>query len=217
VAQAQEFKKEILPLYLSGQVDMDSRGNIKQFRGDLPFVEFWTDAVASQVGFFGVVFPERAIAIGDNWQETLSLKKMGQIKLEGEGLRCNVTFTRQPDAVVQGKRMAAFNLSAPFSHKDLTGFIEQMGQSMRLDISQFERRATGTIRFDQERGLLIDGTMKADANGSMNALVQGQALTMELKIEADMRVSLISEKETPAQQSGGEVRLPAVRSITPHR
>jgi hypothetical protein len=193
VAQAQEFKKEILPLYLSGQMDIDTRGKVKQFRGDIPFVEFWTDAIASQVGFFGVVFPEGAIAVGATWQDGLSLKKMGQIKLEGEGLRCTVIFTRQPDIVVQGRTLAAFTLSAPFSNKDLTGSMEQMGQITRLNISKFDRRATGTFRFDQERGVLTEGTMKADANASMNALFQGQGLTMDLQMDMEMRMNLLSE------------------------
>jgi len=208
-AQAQELKKEILPLYLSGQVDLDTRGNIKQFRGDIPFVEFWTDALASQEGFFGIIFPERAIAVGDTWQESLSLKKMGQVKLEGDGLRCTVTFTRQPNVVVQGRSLSVFNLSAPFAHKNLTGSMEQMGQITRLNISKFDRRATGTYRFDPEKGVLTDGTMKADANASMNALVQGQALTMGLQMEMDMRVNLLSEKTESAQPRTAPVQTPA--------
>lgn len=193
VAQAQEFKKEILPLYLSGQVDLDPRGNVKQFRGDIPFVEFWADTIESQIGLWGIVFPERAIAVGETWQESLTLKKAGEVKLEGEGVRCTVTFTRQPDVVVQGRSLAVFSLSAPFNYKDLTGSMEQMGQIIRLNISYFDRRANGTFCFDQDRGVLTDGATKVDANTSMNALVEGQALTMGLQMEMDMRVNLLSE------------------------
>ncbi len=193
VDQAQEFKKEILPLYLSGLVELDTRGNVRQFRGDMPFVEYWTDALASQVGFWGIVFPEQPIAIGATWKETLSLKTVGEVKLEGDGLQCDLTFTRQPDVVAQGRSLAVFNLSAPFTHKDLTGTMEQMGQITRLNISKFDRNGTGTFRFDLDKGVLTDGAMKADANASMNALVQGQALTMDLQVEMDMHVNLLSE------------------------
>ena len=117
-AQAQEFKKGLTPLYLTGQVELDSRGNVRKFSGDPPFVEHWTEASAAQVGFWGVVFPDRAIPVGESWKETLRLKKMGQVKLEGEGMDCTVTFTRQPDRVVRGKQLAVFQVSAPFSHKD---------------------------------------------------------------------------------------------------
>jgi len=209
VDQAQEFKKELLPLYLSGQVELDSRGNVKQFRGDLPFVEFWTDALASQGGFWGLVFPEQPIAVGATWKDALFIKKMGQVKLEGKGLQCALTFTRQPDVVAQGRSLAAFNLSAPFTHKDLTGTMEQMGQITRLNISNLDRNASGTFRFDIARGVLTDGAMKADGNASMNALVQGQALTMDLQVEMDMRVNLLSENKDAAQPRTPPVRTPA--------
>lgn len=198
--EAQDFKKEILPLYLSGQVDLDNQGNIKQFRGDPPFVEFWTNAAATQVGLFGIVFPERPIPVGDIWQETLLLKKIDHTKIEGEGLHFTMTFTRQPDVVLEGKRIAVFNLSAPLSSKNLTGFEQQMGQNTRVNILQLDRRSTGTLRFDQERGVLIDCTTKADANGLIKTIVQGQEVTMDQKIDVDMQVNLISDKPSSVQQ-----------------
>ncbi len=193
IEQAQAFKKEIMPLYLSGQVDLDPQGNVKGFRGDVPFVEFWTEAMSSQVGMWGIVFPQRALAVGDTWEEALVLKKMGQIKLEGDGMRCTVTFSRKPDVVASQKRLAEFSLSAPFSQKNLTGYMEQMGQVTRVNFTKFDRRAAGTIHFDQERGVLTDAVLRADADGSMSFAGQGQTASMELGIEMDMRVNLLSQ------------------------
>lgn len=192
-AQAQAMKKEIMPLYLSGFVDLDPRGMVKAFRGDLPFVEFWTEAMSSQVGLWGVVFPAKEVKVGDSWEETLSLKKMGQVKMDGEGLRCTATFARGPDVVVKGKRRATFTQSAPFKQKNLTARVEQMGQNMRVNISEFERRAEGTFNFDQERGLVTDGRTKADATASMSTFVQGQAIDMNLKMQMEMRVNLVGD------------------------
>ena len=200
--QAQSFKKEILPLYLSGQVDLDTRGEVRQFHGDMPFVEFWTEAIASQLGFFGLVFPENEIPVGSNWQESLSLKKMGQVKLDGDGVKCNMVFKRQPDVVTPDGTMAAFNVSAPFTCKDLSGSMEQMGQTTRLNISKMDRRATGSFLFDQGKGVLVEGTSKADAEASMNAVVQSQQLSINLQMEMDIRINLLSrQSETPVKQA----------------
>lgn len=193
VEQADAFKKEIMALYLSGNVDLDPRGNVKGFHGDAPFVDFWNDAMSSQVGMWGIVFPGRAVAVGDSWEEALVLKKMGQIVLDGEGMRCTVTFNRKPDVVSQGNRLAEFNLSAPFSHKNLTGSIEQMGQITHVNLASFERHATGTLHFDQARGVVTDSALKADATGSVTFEGQGQAASMELAIEMDVRVNLLPE------------------------
>jgi len=46
VEQAQDFKKEIYPLYLSGSLELDSLGNLGKFYGDLPFEEFWNEAAS---------------------------------------------------------------------------------------------------------------------------------------------------------------------------
>lgn len=198
-AQAKDFKKEIAALYLSGQMDLDSRGNIKDIRGETPFVEFWKEANEASVGFFGIVFPEKPVAPSGSWSEKVALKKMGEILLEGEGLRCTVTFTRQPDTTVQGKPVALFKLSAPFAEKDLVGTLQQMGQKTKLSIPTFRRTATGTVHFDQAKGVLIDSDTKIDADATMNANIQGQDMKMDMKIGAEIGLKLAppAPAETP--------------------
>lgn len=201
-AQAKDIKREMAALYLSGQMDLDSRGRIREFRGDIPFVEFWKEANQASVGFFGIVFPENPVPVGGTWTEKVVLKKMGEIHLEGEGLPCTVTFTRQPDTSVGGRPVAQFRLAAPFSQNNLVGRLEQLGETTRLNIPVFRRQAAGTVRFDPQQGLLLEADTKIDADASMNASVQGQQLNMAMKIEADLRLKWIPEgagqgKDTP--------------------
>jgi len=201
-SQAKDFKKEIAALYLSGEMDLDSRGNIKDIRGEVPFVEFWKEANEASVGFFGIVLPEKPVAEGGTWFEKVALKKMGEILLEGEGLRCTVTFTRQPDTTVQGKPVALFKLSAPFSEKDLVGVLQQMGQKTRLSIPTFRRTATGTVHFDQAKGVLLDSDTKIDADASMNANIQGQDLKMDMKIGAEIGLKLAPPAAAKTPKAG---------------
>lgn len=194
VAQAQDFKKEIMALYLSGQADLDARGNTKKFRGDPPFVEFWTEAGEGQLGFFGSVFPERPVAVGGSWTENLSLKKIGQVMLEAPGLQGIVTFTRLPDSIVRGKPLATFNISAPFYQKGLKGSLEEGGQRTRLNVSHLGRRANGTFHFDQARGVLVDSKITGDGDGAMRTVVQGQEADMTLDMIMEVRTTLLEEK-----------------------
>jgi len=49
-------------------MELDSLGNLGKFYGDLPFEEFWNEAPLEQIGIFGIVFPEKSIAMGQKWQ-----------------------------------------------------------------------------------------------------------------------------------------------------
>ena len=211
-AQAKEFRKKIAALSMSGEMDLDSRGNIKDIRGEMPFVDFWKEANEGSVGFFGIIFPEKPVAQGSSWTENASLKKMGDIQLEGEGLRCTVTFTRQPDTTLQGKPVALFKTSAPFDQKNLIGNLLQVGQTTRISIPTFRRKAAGEARFDQQKGLLLDSDLKIDADASMNAVVQGQQLNMDMTIQAGIALKFVPEgaaKPAPVKPAPPPLGTPA--------
>lgn len=40
--------------------DLDTRGNVKQFRGDPDFVRFWNEMLEIQTDLFGVIFPVKS-------------------------------------------------------------------------------------------------------------------------------------------------------------
>jgi hypothetical protein len=207
-AQAKEFRKDLAPLYLTGELDLDSRGRVGDIRGEPAFVDFWKEANDASVGFFGIVFPEGPVAEGGSWKEEVVVRKMGEIVLEKEGMRSTVTFTRQPDTTSPPSRLplgkgkgegpasrfiAMVKLSAPFDQKDLVGYLSQAGQKTRLDIPTFRRKVLGTIRFDLQQGVLIDSDTKIDADAAMNASVQGQQLNMDTKIEVAVGLKLAPE------------------------
>jgi len=183
LAEARELKQEIAALYLTGEMDIDSKGKVVDIRGDVPFVEFWRENIETQIGFFGIVFPDNPIPTKGTWKEVLTLKKMGDVLLEDPGMRFTVTFTRQPDTIIEDRKIKVFTIEAPFKEKDLIGYMDQGGQRVRLNISNLDRRASGTIRFDAEKGVLIDGDIKALAKTSMNSIAEGQAFSIDMKID----------------------------------
>jgi hypothetical protein len=186
VAEAEEFKKKILPFHLNGEIDIDSKGYVKGLRGDSPFVEFWKEVVDQHKSLFSIVFPDRAIAIGDTWTETITRKKLGEIELVGKELRCTVTFTRLPDITTQRKRLAVFSLSASCSAEGLTGLMEHEGEIIRVHISHLDLTTSGTIHFDKDKGILIDETMKEIA--VMNISMQNQVTKMSLSTESTINL-----------------------------
>ncbi len=188
IAEATQIKKELAALHLTGEMDLDSRGRMGEIRGDEAFVKFWTDSMEGQCGFFGIVFPETPITVKKSWTESMTMKKMGQLQLEGRGLRCKVTFTRQPDETVQGKKIKVFSVSAPFSEKDLTATMDQLGQQIRLKMTKFDRRATGKVRFDAEHGILVDSVTKGDVDAKMSAAMQEQSFDMDMHLDLLMEL-----------------------------
>jgi hypothetical protein len=187
---AETFKKEISGLTLSGFVDLDGRGVIREYRGEEPFVTFWKESGQEQFGLFGITFPNRPLPAGAAWEETWFLKKMGQVILEGEGLRCVNKYERLPDREVSGKTLAEFTLSAPFDGKDLTGSMDQGAQKMRVDVRKFRRRGTGRFLFDPVRGSLIQGSVSADGDAAMRCTLEGRTTDMRLRVKADMETAL---------------------------
>ena len=197
-AQAEELKRQIMPLSLQGEVVLDRRGQAREFHGDPAFVQFWTEAMASQTGFWGIVFPEHAVAVGDTWPGVVTLGKMGQVRLEGGALQCTVTFERRPDVKGAGGRLATFALSAPFSCQNLNGVLEQMGQNMPVHLTRFDRQARGTAHFEPARGLLADAAMTADANATMRLVGTDQSATMEVKLGLATSATLMPEETAAA-------------------
>lgn len=188
VEQAEMLKKEMAAAYLSGYIDMDSLGHTVDIRGEPAFVEFWEEASASQVGFWGIVFPATSVGVGDTWTDGLVLEKLGQIRLDGEGMNVQIEFTRRPDETVEGRRVAVFAADSPFRFEGLTGTMELPGGEVPLEVLRLERTTRASARFDQARGELIDVDTTANADTAMRAKIEGVDLTIDLDLGLEMTV-----------------------------
>lgn len=191
LAGAREIKNELVALYLSGDLDIDSRGKVVNIHGDVPFVEFWTEAIEGQPGFFGVVFPGKPIAMGDTWKQFLTLKKMGDILLEEPGLRCTITLTRDSDTTIDGRNISSFILVAPLKQRDLVGYMNQGGEQIRVNILTFDRSGSGTVSFDGKEGVLIDYNMEIEAKSHMNISIGEETAVVDMVIGGIMDMQLL--------------------------
>lgn len=189
IAQAKGMKAEAAWMLLSGYMDFDKSGKTKAFHGDLPFVDFWDRLNETQISLFDIAFPERPLAVGEFWEETIPLKTLNDVKLD-EVLVYTNTFTREPDGFVGDRPVAVFSVAGPLRAHDLLGHIEQGGQSSQINLSSLERHTTGTFRFDPKAGILIESDVTGNATVAMATLVQGRPLSsrMELHIETQLRL-----------------------------
>jgi|GEM_PF-2683400 len=180
VDQAQEFKKEIYPLYLSGSMELDSLGNLGKFYGDLPFEEFWNEATLGQIGMFGIVFPEKSVAVGQKWQKSLTMKKMSPIELDGKGVKVPIIFTRIADSLEAEKRLNVFDISSSFKYKNLSGTMAQSGMTFKVKIPQMDRIGSGRILFDKTRGVLIHAESNNNIIARMSLALEGETATLTM-------------------------------------
>ncbi len=191
VAEANQIKGEIAGLYMAGEMDIDATGKVAEMRGDSIFIKFWTTALQSQIGFFGVIFPRHSVAPGENWAETLTLKKLGDFHVNEPGMACTATFFRQPDTTLAEHRLSRFNFEAPISYKNLSGYINQRGQRMQANFESFERSASGAINFDLEKGRLLESNAMIAANALLSMGSGGEAATTDMTIGITMNLRLL--------------------------
>lgn len=207
--QAQELKKELLLLTKSGMADLDTRGNVKQFRGDPDFVRFWNEMLENQTGLFGVIFPVKAVAVGDSWMEAVTVRKMGEMRLEGEGIRVDAVFTRQPDETVQDRRLAVFRCSAPLKHREIAGSMAWAGRKISVKLLELDQQATGVMKYDFARGLISEASVQSDRAATVELSVPGQSLAVEMKVRMEIRWRLIPDgpEAPPLSSKAQESRL----------
>jgi len=188
LADAQSIKDEVAAIYLSGKFEIDPQGRIGQILGDMPFVEFWSD-INQYGGLLGITFPEKEIAVGDQWQESFKMTKMAEVLLKEPGLESVVTFTRKPDVIVGGKDLSVFSISAPIHQKNLAGYLDQAGQRIELRIPSITRTATGTVHFDKDR--MVDYAVQVDGKAVMNFTAEGQDVRGEVKLNMKAEMKLL--------------------------
>jgi hypothetical protein len=208
--QAKAIKIDAYPNLLSGTFDFGARGEIKSIHGDLPFVDTWGQQEKLQIGLFGFQLPDHAVTNGETWQIVVSTKSAGPVKFDGEPLNQTNFFTLVEESSTDDLPIATFKLSAPMLSHDISGYIEERGQSTHADMSEFELHGLGMIRFDKKRGVLVDENISRSATITMTMLVQGRAMSSHTENRVKTEINLLpSSTETTNGKNPAE--KPAAR------
>jgi hypothetical protein len=195
MAQANTFKQSLLPKLLSGSMDFESSGRVARWDGDLPFIDYWTNQMKLQIGFFGIVFSGQAIAPGATWDETLTLKNLQGLKLGEGGLVETNAFKRPLGPSSDDAATATIESSMAWHGRDLPANFDQMGQNTALNISEFNHNRSGKCQFDFVHGRLLGGTNFVTGHAQMEMLVQGNTMNLTVDSETSTTLKLLPDEQ----------------------
>lgn len=191
VQQAKSMKQAAYPRMLSGYLDFKPDGTVAKIDGDLPFIDFWTDAIRYQVGFFDIQFPASAVPPGGSWTENLTLKDLEGLKLGDEGVTITNEFVRQGTAAADSNHMDSIAVSAAFNGRDIMGSMDTMGQNTMLNISRFDVNKSGQYQFDRAAGRLLNGNEDETFKMSADMLVQGHTASVTTDMQMTSKFELL--------------------------
>jgi hypothetical protein len=190
VTQARAIKQGAYQKMLSGYLDFKPTGEISKVDGDLPFIDFWTDAIKYQVGFFDVAFPPEPVPAGGNWTVNLTLKDLQGLKLGDEGLLETNVFVRNngPSAT---NHLQSIGASMTVNVRDIMGSTDAGGQNSMLNIPQFNQVKTGTFEFDPDAGCVVKGAEDESVKTTLDVLVQGHTVTVTMDLQTNTKFELL--------------------------
>ena len=192
MSQVGQIKLGLYPNLLSGIMDFDPAGGIRKFEGDLPFVDYWTNQLKNEVGYFRIQFPDHPVAVRQAWTQAVTVTSGGGATLADPLILTN-TFTRDLDLVTNENPVAVFGLTSSDHLQNLSGYFEQMGQKSSLNISHFDHDGFGTFHFDPKRGVLLDAKDTDTGDISIEMLVQGNTATSHVNLRTEIQMDLIAD------------------------
>jgi hypothetical protein len=193
IAQAKSFKQAIYPMMLSGYLDFNSAGVVTKVDGDLPFVDYWTDALKLQIGFFDIVLPKNPLPPGGTWNESLTVKNLEGFQLGDSGIIETNEFVRDNDLASSSNQLVSFSVTMAMNTGNITGSIEQMGQNSMLNISEFNHNRSGKFQFDTMRNCLVNDQEEETGQISMDLLIQGHTASITLNLQENTKFELLPD------------------------
>jgi hypothetical protein len=194
VAQSRLAKQEAFSELLSGTLDFTPTGKVVRMGGDLPFVDFWTNHLELQLGFFNILLPEKSVAPGGSWQENLNLSDLEGLKLTDGLIETNV-FTLSPTQVAPGDTTVSIDRLVAADWKDITGSVDSMGQSTMLNISELKHDESGKIGFDTAHGRIVKLSDEENVHMVMSMLVQGNSITSTIDLNSTIKIELLPDAQ----------------------
>ena len=193
MTEAKSLKQGVYPKLLSGYFDFKPTGVISKVDGDLPFIDFWTDTIKYQVGFFDFVFASEPVSRGQPWTANITLKDLqGTIRL-GDGILETNRFTQDEHAPTSNGHNLAFVGSLVAHQKNFTGDMDLMGQAARVTITDFDHNKSGKFEYSPDDGCLVNGNQQESVKVSLNVTYKGNPVTMQTDLEISSKFQLVKD------------------------
>jgi len=192
--QGKTLKEGVYPKLLSGFFDFKPDGEISKVDGDLPFIDFWTDTIKYQVGFFDFIFPPNPVSRGDSWNANITLKDLqGTIRLEGDGILETNIFKRDEHAATAGPHILAYAGSLLAHETGLMGDMDLMGEETKVKITDFNHTKNGKYQYDPDAGCLSDGSQDENVTVTVELAYKGNPVTMKTELHITSKFQLMRD------------------------
>ena len=191
LTQAKPIKQGAYVRMLSGNFEFEPIGVVSKVDGDLPFIDYWSESIKYQMGFFDIVFASEPVPAGGTWTKTLAVKDLEGIKLGESGLIETNTYVRQ-DGAGSTNHLIPITISMTLAPKNIFGSMDNMGQNTTLNISEFTHQKTGQFLFDPEAGCLRSGDEEETLKMVMDMLVQGHTMTVATDLSIHTKFELLT-------------------------
>jgi hypothetical protein len=196
LGQAKQFKLGVYPYLLSGYIDLNTQGAVAKLDGDLPFVDHWQEAIHPNRGFFQFIFPDNAIAIGRSWTNYIPCTSGNGVILNDTGVNQTNIFTREtdsaPESTTNNNPIACFSLYSVDDRKNLSGYLDQVGERTSLVVPERAENLNATLHFDQKQGCLINMSKTDKTAVFVNMMIRGNSAMGRTDTEINTTIKLVS-------------------------
>lgn len=188
ISQARNLKLAVYPSLLSGYFNVDALGQIKSIEGDLPFIDYWQERLKYAIGFYSIVFPTNSISVHDSWTNSIVLRIVAGVVLNGNGIFQRNVFSRELDSQTN----VSFTLYESGGFQNLSGYVEQSGQRTSVAIPDHSDNMSATFIFDPKLGRLISMKKTQKIEDSTSMMNQGVVSTGHDTAEFESSMTLVS-------------------------
>lgn len=118
---------------LNALMEVGSQGEIKNIIAGDSVKKGLELSFQKTAGIFGVVFPEKAVRVGDSWQEKRMMSDIEGVDISKNPIELTITSKREEDEKLNGKDMAVFTGSYKIEKNAVPGIFG--GFPTTVDIS----------------------------------------------------------------------------------
>jgi len=135
------------------EVTVDARGKITNISSSAPSSgsaePFHLDS-----GFKDIIFPEKAVKVGDTWSEKKDMTSLGGFRINDSPIEYKIKYSREKDEVLNGKKVAVFKSSNLVDKKGVKGIFA--GYNVKVNLKSSKEVV---LYFDKSRKIFVKSVL----------------------------------------------------------
>lgn len=165
-ASKQTFETLVGSSNMKAEVTINDRGDILNVSADMSTQMGIAQTMQTYSGANGIIFPEKAVKVGDTWVEKKTAISFSGFKVTGNPVEFEIKFKREKDEKFKGKDVAVFLVDYQIDKKGVDGFYGgfpatvDLKDSKKIKIYFDNKRKTFVKNIMDSETLIVSGTPK---------------------------------------------------------